>query len=43
MPQLGGLGDYDSQYRPLLRTIRVRTPWDLGADELLPGIAVPLP
>ncbi|MFF0268200.1 hypothetical protein [Kribbella sp. NPDC004536] len=45
MPSLGAgqLGDYDSQYRPLLRTVRVRTPWDLGADELLPGIPVPLP
>jgi len=39
---LGGLGDYDGQYRPQLRTLRVRTPWDLGADEL-PGIPIPLP
>jgi hypothetical protein len=39
---LNGLGDYDSQYRPQLRTLRVRTPWDLGADEL-PGVPVPLP
>jgi hypothetical protein len=38
---LGG-GDYDSQYRPQLRTLRVRTPWDLGADEL-PGVPLPLP
>jgi large repetitive protein len=38
---LGGLGDYDGQYRPQLRTLRVRTPWDLGADEL-PGVPVPL-
>ncbi|MGW6278598.1 hypothetical protein [Kribbella sp. NPDC055071] len=37
-----GLGDYDNQYRPQLRTLRVLTPWDLGADEL-PGIPVPLP
>jgi hypothetical protein len=39
---LGGLGDYDGQYRPQLRTLRVRTPWDLGADEL-PGVPLPLP
>jgi hypothetical protein len=39
---LNGLGDYDNQYRPQLRTLRVRTPWDLGADEL-PGLPVPLP
>jgi hypothetical protein len=38
----GGLGDFDSQYRPQLRSLRTRTPWDLGADEL-PGIPVPLP
>jgi large repetitive protein len=37
-----GGGDYDSQYRPMLRTFRIRTPWDLGADEL-PGLPVPLP
>jgi large repetitive protein len=37
-----GVGDYDRQYRPQLRTLRVRTPWDLGADEL-PGVPVPLP
>jgi hypothetical protein len=36
-----GGGDYDSQYRPQQRTIRVRTPWDLGADEL-PGVPVVL-
>ena len=33
-------GDYDGQYRPQLRTIRARTPWDLGADELA-GVPVP--
>jgi hypothetical protein len=38
---LGG-GDYDSQYRPQRRTLRVLTPWDLGADEL-PGVVVTLP
>ena len=37
---LNGLGDYDGQFRPQLRTLRVRTPWDLGADEL-PGVPVP--
>src|SRR5262249_35271283 len=36
-----GGGDYDGQYRPLQRTLRTRTPWDLGADEL-PGTIVPL-
>jgi hypothetical protein len=36
-----GGGDYDGQYRPQLRTLRTRTPWDLGADEL-PGVPVPL-
>jgi large repetitive protein len=36
-----GGGDYDSQYRPQLRTGRTRTPWDLGADEI-PGIQVTL-
>lgn len=41
-PSLGGLGDYDGQYRPMLRTLRVRTPWDLGADELI-GVPVLLP
>ena len=34
-----GGGDFDSQYRPQQRTIRIRTPWDLGADEL-PGVPV---
>ena len=28
--------DYDGQGRPVLRTIRVRTRFDLGADEVLP-------
>ncbi|TCM37814.1 hypothetical protein [Kribbella sp. VKM Ac-2568] len=42
LPALGGLGDFDSQFRPQLRTLRIRTPWDLGADEL-PGVPVPLP
>jgi hypothetical protein len=37
---LTGGGDYDSQYRPQLRSIRILTPWDLGADEV-PGIQVP--
>jgi hypothetical protein len=36
-------GDYDGQYRPVLRTLRMRTPWDLGADEVLPGVPVILP
>jgi hypothetical protein len=36
-----GGGDYDSQYRPQLRTLRALTPWDLGADEL-PGVPIPL-
>jgi hypothetical protein len=38
----GTPGDYDGQYRPQLRTLRLLTPWDLGADEL-PGLALPLP
>ncbi len=37
-----GGGDYDGQYRPLQRTFRAQTPWDLGADEL-PGTQVDLP
>jgi len=37
-----GQGDYDRQYRPQLRTLRLATPWDLGADEL-PGLPIPLP
>jgi hypothetical protein len=35
----GTNADYDGQFRPQLRTLRVTTPWDLGADEL-PGIPV---
>jgi large repetitive protein len=35
-------GDYDGQFRPQLRSLRVLTPWDLGADEL-PGVPLPLP
>ncbi len=34
--------DYDQQFRPQLRTIRVRTPWDIGADELT-GVPVNIP
>jgi hypothetical protein len=41
-PSLGGIGDFDSQFRPMLRSLRIRTPWDLGADEL-PGLPLPLP
>jgi hypothetical protein len=37
-----GGGDYDGQFRPQLRTLRLFTPWDLGADEL-PGIQIPIP
>ena len=37
-----GGGDFDGQFRPQLRTIRIFTPWDLGADEV-PGVQVPLP
>ncbi|GAB3058766.1 hypothetical protein GCM10027053_20920 [Intrasporangium mesophilum] len=33
--------DYDSQVRPQLRSLRLTTPWDLGADEL-PGIPIPV-
>jgi large repetitive protein len=40
-PALGGLGDYDGQYRPMQRSLRLRTPWDLGADELI-GVPVTL-
>jgi large repetitive protein len=42
IPATGGQGDYDGQYRPQLRSLRVLTPWDLGADEL-PGVPLPLP
>jgi parallel beta-helix repeat protein len=38
----GLASDFDSDYRPQLRTLRVRTPWDIGADEL-PGVPVILP
>src|SRR6185295_6563569 len=34
--------DIDNQFRPQLRSLRVRTPWDLGADEvptILPTLA----
>jgi large repetitive protein len=34
--------DFDRQWRPQVRTLRVRTPWDLGADELA-GVPVPIP
>ena len=34
--------DFDRQFRPQLRTVRVRTPWDLGADEVA-GVPVPIP
>ncbi|MCU1658433.1 MAG: hypothetical protein JWO57_3089, partial [Pseudonocardiales bacterium] len=39
--QTNGVGDFDGQYRPQLRTLRLLTPWDLGADEL-PGFPIPL-
>ena len=38
----GLTADIDGQYRPMLRTLRVRTPWDIGADELI-GVPVILP
>jgi hypothetical protein len=34
--------DYDGQFRPQVRTVRLRTPWDLGADEVA-GVPVPIP
>jgi hypothetical protein len=34
-------GDIDGQFRPMLRTLRLTTPWDLGADELL-GVPIVL-
>jgi large repetitive protein len=34
--------DFDGQWRPQERTLRVRTPWDVGADELA-GLARPVP
>ncbi len=30
---MGTPGDFDSQLRPSLLTFRIRTPWDIGADE----------
>jgi hypothetical protein len=39
---LGATSDVDGQFRPQLRSTRIFTPWDLGADEL-PGISLPLP
>jgi hypothetical protein len=50
-PPAGGRGvqaptglnsDFDGQFRPQLRTLRTRTPWDLGADELI-GVPVIVP
>jgi hypothetical protein len=38
---LGATADFDGQFRPQLRTTRLFTPWDLGADEL-PGVPLPL-
>jgi hypothetical protein len=32
--------DVDGQFRPLVRTLRVATPWDVGADELTPGVPI---
>jgi hypothetical protein len=34
--------DFDGQFRPQTRTLRIRTPWDVGADEL-PGVPVLIP
>ncbi len=34
--------DFDRQLRPQIRSLRVRTLWDMGADEL-PGLRVPIP
>jgi hypothetical protein len=34
--------DIDRQFRPQVRTVRVATPWDIGADELAPGVPVPI-
>lgn len=36
----GTPGDFDGEFRPALRTVRVNTPWDLGADELA-GVPIP--
>ena len=38
---VGTPGDIDGDFRPQLRTLRVTTPWDLGADER-PGVPIPL-
>jgi hypothetical protein len=35
-------GDFDREYRPQAITVRVRTPWDVGADESV-GLNLPLP
>ena len=41
IPAPTGLGgDIDGEFRPQQRTLRVLTPWDLGADEL-PGVPRP--
>jgi large repetitive protein len=37
----GTPADIDRQFRPMLRTFRLTTPWDLGADELI-GVPVPI-
>ena len=37
----GTPGDIDGDFRPMVRTLRALTPWDLGADELL-GVPLPL-
>jgi hypothetical protein len=34
-------GDIDREFRPMLRTFRITTPWDLGADEV-PGFPLPI-
>jgi hypothetical protein len=36
---LAPLVDYDGQVRPQLRTARLATPWDIGADEV-PGLSL---
>ncbi|HEV7639899.1 MAG TPA: hypothetical protein VGO39_03395, partial [Gaiellaceae bacterium] len=33
--------DIDRQFRPQVRSLRVATPWDVGADELA-GVPVPV-
>jgi hypothetical protein len=32
--------DYDRGARPLLRSLRLTTPWDIGADEVAPGVFI---